>query len=196
MLICFLFLFFRFWSSENIIFYSIILKVRFEVKTKFYEIIITCLTCINNTGDWLLVNCLKCGICCENTVMELSNKDVQIILNKGYHFEEFAELNKSIIRLKNVNGYCFFYNILDKKCKIYEKRPIGCYLYPVVYLENEYPIIDELCPMGYTVSEREFIKKGKILDKFLKKMDNEVQNRKKIDFGNLPKVFTRDSQKK
>jgi Fe-S-cluster containining protein len=112
--------------------------------------------------------------------MELSNKDVKIILDTGNRFEEFADLKNGVIRLKNVNGYCFFYNHLDKKCKIYDKRPIGCYVYPVVYLENEFAVIDELCPMGYTVSEQEFMKKEKILEKFLKKLDNEVQNRREL----------------
>jgi methyl coenzyme M reductase subunit D len=49
-----------------------------------------------------------------------------------------------------------------------------------VYLENKFVIIDELCPMGYTVSQQEFMKKEKIVEKFLKKLDNEVQNRRKM----------------
>jgi len=42
-----------------------------------------------------------------------------------------------------------------------------------VYLVNEGAMVDELCPMGQTISEQELRTKGKILDKLLKKMDNE-----------------------
>jgi len=42
-----------------------------------------------------------------------------------------------------------------------------------VYLVNEGATVDELCPMAQTISEQELRTKGKILDKLLKKMDNE-----------------------
>jgi hypothetical protein len=53
---------------------------------------------------------------------------------------------------------------------------MGCRLYPVVYPANEGPIVDELCPMGHTISEKELITKGKILEKLLKKIDNESKH--------------------
>jgi len=34
-------------------------------------------------------------------------------------------------------------------------------------------IVDELCPMGQTISEQELRTKGKIFDKLLKKIENE-----------------------
>jgi hypothetical protein len=40
-------------------------------------------------------------------------------------------------------------------------------------MAGEGAIIDELCPMGKTISEQELRTKGKILDNLLKKMDNE-----------------------
>jgi hypothetical protein len=55
---------------------------------------------------------------------------------------------------------------------------LGCYLYPVVYLANEGAIVDETCPMGHTVSERESRTKAKILEKLLKKIDSESATRK------------------
>jgi hypothetical protein len=42
-----------------------------------------------------------------------------------------------------------------------------------VYLADEGAAVDELCPMGHTVSERELRTKGKILVKLLKKIDSE-----------------------
>jgi len=53
------------------------------------------------------------------------------------------------------------------------EKTLGCYLYPVVYMADEGAVIDELCPMGQTISEQELRTKGKILDKLLKKMNNE-----------------------
>ena len=119
------------------------------------------------------VRCSNCGICCEETMMELSSEDIERLEEKGYRLEEFAVVDDGVTRLRNVDGYCYFYSRADKKFQIYEKRPLGCYIYPVVYLANEGAIVDELCPMGQTISEQELRTKGKILDKLLKKIDNE-----------------------
>jgi len=105
--------------------------------------------------------------------MELSSKDIKRLEETGYRREEFAVIDNSVTRLRNVDGCCYFYSPADKKCRIYSKRPLGCYLYPVVYLVNEGAVVDELCPMGQTISEQELRTKGKILNKLLKKMDNE-----------------------
>ena len=119
------------------------------------------------------VRCSNCGICCEETMMELSSEDIERLEEKGYRLEEFAVIDDGVTRLRNVDGYCYFYSRADKKCRIYKDRPVGCYLYPVVYLANEGAIVDELCPMGQTISEQELRTKGKILDKLLKKIENE-----------------------
>ena len=103
--------------------------------------------------------------------MELSSEDVKRLEKTGYRLEEFAVIDDGLTRLRNFDGCCYFYSRADKKCRIYRKRPLGCYLYPVVYLANEGAIVDELCPMGQTISEQELRTKGKILDKLLKKID-------------------------
>jgi Fe-S-cluster containining protein len=105
--------------------------------------------------------------------MELSREDIERLEKMGYRLEEFAVTDNSTARLRNVDGYCIFYSRDDKKCRIYEKRPMGCRLYPVVYLANEGAIVDELCPMGHTISEKELRTKGKILEKLLKKIEKE-----------------------
>ena len=120
------------------------------------------------------MNCSNCGICCEETMMELSSNDVEQLKKKGYRLEEFTVIDDYGTRLRNVDGFCYFYSRTDKKCKIYGNRPLGCYIYPVVYLANEGAIIDELCPMGKTVSKKEFRTKEKILDKLLTNIDNEI----------------------
>jgi len=105
--------------------------------------------------------------------MELSSKDVERLEETGYRLEEFAVIDDGVTRLRNVDGCCYFYSTVEKRCRIYRKRPFGCSLYPVVYLANEGAMVDELCPMGRTISEHELRTKGKILDRLLKKMDNE-----------------------
>ena len=105
--------------------------------------------------------------------MELSSDDIKRLEEAGYRREEFSVIDDSVIRLRNVDGQCYFYSLAEKKCRIYGKRPLGCYLYPVVYLLNEGPVVDELCPRGQTISEQELRKKGRILVKLLRKIDNE-----------------------
>jgi len=119
------------------------------------------------------VRCSNCGKCCEKTKMELSSGDIKRLMGAGYRLEDFAVMDDGVAQLRNVDGWCYFYSPAYKKCRIYGKRPLGCYLYPVVYLVNEGAVVDELCPMGHTISEKELRSKAKILDKLLKKIDNE-----------------------
>ena len=125
--------------------------------------------------------CSNCGLCCEETMMELSNEDIERLAERGYLLEEFAIIDEGKTQLRNVDGYCYFYNRANKKCRIYENKPIGCSTYPVVYLVNEGMMIDELCPMGQTISKQELITKGKILDELLKKIDAEREYYQKLE---------------
>jgi len=119
------------------------------------------------------MRCSNCGKCCEKTEMELSSRDIKRLVEAGYRLEEFAVMDDGVTRLRNVDGWCYFHNLANKKCRVYSKRPLGCHLYPVVHLVNEGAMIDELCPMGQTISEQELRTKGKILNKLLEKIDNE-----------------------
>ena len=105
--------------------------------------------------------------------MELSIDDISMLEQKGFRLEEFTVQNDGSTQLKNVGGYCYFYNQADKKCQIYANKPIGCSIYPVVYLVNEGMVVDDICPMGQTISKHELMTKGKTLDNLLKKIDNE-----------------------
>jgi Fe-S-cluster containining protein len=137
------------------------------------QMAMTCPSIGLSYGGQPSVRCSNCDICCKETMMELSSEDIEWIERKGYHLKEFSVINDGVTQLRNVDGYCYFYNRANKKCKIYEIRPVGCYLYPIVDLANEGAIVDDLCPMGQTISEQEFRTKEKILDKLLKKLDNE-----------------------
>ncbi len=71
------------------------------------------------------------------------------------------------VRLKNCHGYCVFYDLEKCRCKIYKHRPL-------IYSEQEGVIVDDLCPMKNTVSEKEIKRKGKKAKELLQKMDNET----------------------
>ena len=105
--------------------------------------------------------------------MELSSNDIKRLEGAGYRQEEFTSADDCRIRLRNVDGWCYFYSLAEKKCRIYRKRPLGCFLYPVVYLVDAGPVVDELCPMGQTISKRELKTKGKALIRLLEGIDNE-----------------------
>lgn len=106
-------------------------------------------------------------------MMELSSEDIKRLEETGYRLDEFAVVDDGVTRLRNVDKRCYFYNIGERKCRVYEKRPLGCYLYPIVYLVGEGVIVDKLCPMGETISKQELRIKGEILNKLLKDLDDE-----------------------
>ncbi len=120
------------------------------------------------------MRCSHCGKCCEETEMELSARDVERLEKRGYSRGEFTvKGSDGVVRLSNVGGFCYFYDSARRRCRVYVDRPQGCYLYPVVYSINEGVVIDDLCPVGETIPEKELRKKGKILTKLLKTVDRE-----------------------
>ena len=57
--------------------------------------------------------------------MELSSEDIERLEETDYRREEFAVIDDSVTRLRNVNGWCYFYILTDKKCRVYGKRTLG-----------------------------------------------------------------------
>ncbi len=96
-----------------------------------------------------LVNaCLfhKCTLCCYDTEMNLSNKDVNIIRNLGYEETSFVKEKNGLKYLKNRHGKCVF---LENYCTIYRNRPEGCQLYPVIFESGTKKVtLDKLCPFN------------------------------------------------
>jgi Fe-S-cluster containining protein len=95
--------------------------------------------------------CFSCGKCCMATEMMLSEQDIGVILDHKEQYiskDEFTVINKEgIYQLRNVDGYCFFFNHNTKKCKIYDFRPQGCRFYPLVYDPiRKKCIYDQVCP--------------------------------------------------
>ena len=119
------------------------------------------------------MRCSGCGKCCEKTEMEVSSRDIKRLEEAGYRREDFTVIDDGVIRLRNVDGRCYFYSFSEKNCRVYTKRPLGCHLYPVVYLVDEGATVDGLCPMGHTISDQELRTKERTLVKLLKTIDKE-----------------------
>ncbi|MEM3516244.1 MAG: YkgJ family cysteine cluster protein [Candidatus Bathyarchaeia archaeon] len=92
--------------------------------------------------------CLKnnCFKCCIKTEMLLSLTDIEKIKALGFKESSFLINKNGWLKLKNKHGKCIF--LKNGKCSIYEFRPLGCRLYPLIYDENKGPVIDDLCPFN------------------------------------------------
>jgi len=93
--------------------------------------------------------------------MVLTPSDIARIERLGYALEEFAiKSSDGFYRLKNINGHCYFFDIATTSCKIYEHRPIGCRIYPlVIVLDLGIITVDNACPAKGSVEVEDVIKK-------------------------------------
>ncbi len=122
--------------------------------------------------------CSGCVTCCLETEMFLSTKDIKRLINKGYNEKFFSRQdNEGYIILKNQNGYCVFLDIINNKCTIYNDRPMGCRLYPIIFDESKGIIIDKVCPSNKSWTEKIRKIRGKKVIKLLEKIDNEAKKR-------------------
>lgn len=107
--------------------------------------------------------------------MLLSRTDIKRLEDVGYDREEFTRYDRQgYARLRNCQGFCVFYDRGKSRCRVYEHKPVGCRIYPVMYSEEEGTIVDDLCPMKDTVSKKEIKRKGKQVIELLRRIDHEV----------------------
>ena len=110
--------------------------------------------------------------------MLLSNEDVARLERKGYTRKFFSVADsEGFIFLRNLNGYCVFYDAEKRRCRIRANRPSGCRVYPVIYDEAKGIIVDDICPSEGTVTEKQKVKRGKKVLKLLEKIDAEAKKR-------------------
>ena len=122
---------------------------------------------------------MRCGECCKETEMLLSNEDIERLERKGYgraFFVHFDEDGYAILR--NKEGNCIFFDPKTRVCKERDNRPLGCRIYPVMHDEDNGIITDSICPARNTISEKQKTKKGKKVLKLLAKIDSEAKNRR------------------
>lgn len=116
------------------------------------------------------MKCIRCGKCCSRAEIYLSSEDVARIEALGYDKKDFVVKSGPYLKLRKVDGYCFFFDPCEKSCEIYPYRPMSCRLYPMIYVLGKGPTVDTSCPMAYTVSKAELTRKGKLLEQHLSKI--------------------------
>ncbi len=125
------------------------------------------------------MRCSNCGVCCTETEMLLSEKDITRLVKKGFSKNYFVKYDKQgYAQLKNREGHCVFYDLKKCQCSIYIDRPSGCSIYPVILDEEKGIILDNICQSRNTITEKEKKIKGKRLIKLLDKIDSEAANRR------------------
>ena len=124
------------------------------------------------------MNCSNCGICCTETEMLLSKKDIKRLEGKGFRLIEFAQFDRQgYVQLKNRDGYCFFYDRSNRRCSVYPDRPSGCRVYPVILDEEKGIVLDTICESRGSISEEEKRFKGRRVRRLLKVIDFEALER-------------------
>ncbi|MHA1310076.1 MAG: YkgJ family cysteine cluster protein [Candidatus Helarchaeota archaeon] len=134
---------------------------------------------INNPED-LKLKCIKCGNCCKETEMEITNAEINKLESLGYVKDEFIVVEDGYQKLRNINGYCYFFNRNKNICKIYEFRPLGCKFYPIILNINNECEIDRDCSCYKDNNEIEIPKEiCNMLKKYVNILDEEIRNRVK-----------------
>ncbi|MGQ4870427.1 MAG: YkgJ family cysteine cluster protein [Candidatus Thorarchaeota archaeon] len=102
-------------------------------------------------------SCSKVRLCCIETEMTLTRRDVERIERLGYTRDEFVVRSEDgFCELRNVDGHCYFYDPDTLLCTIYEDRPEGCRYYPVIYdMRKRRCVVDKDCPSRDTMTRQE-----------------------------------------
>jgi len=110
--------------------------------------------------------CLSCGLCCRETEMILTPSDLRRLEALGYRREDFAVFDGRFYRLRNAGGWCFFYR--GGRCAVYEHRPIGCSMYPIV-IDPEGPSVevDPACPLAADTRPEELERARRVAQRVL-----------------------------
>ena len=125
------------------------------------------------------MRCSNCGICCTETEMLLALKDIKRLEKKGFRRNYFAEIDKQgYAVLKNRAGYCVFYDLKGRQCSVYDDRPSGCRVYPVILDEEKGIVFDEICDSCSSITVKERKVKGNKVINLLEKIDAEAENRR------------------
>lgn len=104
------------------------------------------------TGKYVRCGFRDCHKCCLETEMLLTQEDLERIESHGHKREEFClppEKADGFWQLRNIESpigkKCYFLED-NGRCGIYEYRPDGCKLYPLILnLETNEEMIDEDC---------------------------------------------------
>ena len=125
------------------------------------------------------MRCSNCGVCCTETEMLLSKKDIERLEKKGFVQNQFVNYDKQgYAQLKNRDGYCLFYDLKNRRCSVYMSRPVGCRVYPVILHEGKGIVLDDICQSRKSITQSEKKLKGKLVIKLLRIIDAEASERR------------------
>jgi Fe-S-cluster containining protein len=125
------------------------------------------------------MHCSNCGVCCTETEMLLSKRDIKRLEQKGFTQNQFVKYDKlGYAQLKNRGGYCVFYDLKNRQCHVYSDRPAGCRVYPVILDEDIGIILDDICHSRDSITQSEKNLKGKKVIKLLEIIDSEALERR------------------
>ena len=88
--------------------------------------------------------------------MPLCLADIRRLRALGYRVSDFVVVVHGERRLRNVDGRCFFLG--EAGCRVYDVRPLGCGLYPLVMDNGGRVLVDPGCRF----SERFSIEDGDV----------------------------------
>jgi Fe-S-cluster containining protein len=79
--------------------------------------------------------------------MPLTESDIARLESLGHHRDHFSTLDEEFVpQLLNDGDHCVFLG-RDGKCTVYEHRPDGCRLYPLVWDRDTNRVVrDDFCP--------------------------------------------------
>jgi uncharacterized protein len=127
------------------------------------------------------MRCARCGDCCKETSMELSEEDILRLIGLGFKRENICVIGEDgLARLRNIKGQCVFLAKDAKTCKVYRNRPKGCEIYPVNCDHEGEVFVDEFCRARGTISKSELRRKGRTIKKHLDIIDEEAKMRKNL----------------
>lgn len=125
------------------------------------------------------MHCSNCGVCCTETEMLLSKKDINRLVNRGFSESFFVCFDEDgYALLKNNSGYCVFYSLQEHRCNVYIDRPSGCRVYPVILDEEKGIVLDDICRSTDSITDSEKKIKGKRVTRLLETIDYEAEARR------------------
>ena len=107
--------------------------------------------------------------------MPLTEEDIERIESLGYRREDFVVVgDDGIPRLRNVDGHCVFLDVKTGRCKIYPYRPLGCRLYPLVYVPGVGVTVDPECPLANKIPRNVIEKYARYIVELVKRIYGDI----------------------